>query len=92
MATVKKKAEPIQWQQQNESWEIRHGSMRVTVHKYLGHGDQLFVSCFDVGIDKARLNAKDWKEARTEALRYVEAYITELSEIAKHLCIHAQEP
>ena len=92
MATVKKQHAAALWRKESGAWQIRYGDLRVSVHNFMGMGDTIFVSCFSIGIEKHPLTTTDWKEARAQALRVIEAYLKDLAREASELCVIAQEP
>ena len=91
MASVKKTSN-IRWEREGDSYRITWGDLTVCVHKYIGCGDQLFVTCHDLRIVTKALLFKDFKDARVEALRYVEDYAQKLAKTASELVIRAREP
>jgi hypothetical protein len=92
MATVKEATEAPRWKKAFGSWQVRYGHLHVSVHNFLGCGDQIYVTCYSVGIEQLPLETKDWKEARAQALRVVEGYLKDRAREASELCVNAQEP
>lgn len=90
MASVKKNPN-IRWEREGAGYRITWGDLTVCVHKYIGCGDQLFVSCHSIGITQVPLSMNG-AEARTEALRYVESYLQQLLKAANALMVRVREP
>lgn len=67
------------------AWEIRTKTLLISVHHYVGCGEEWFVSCHDLRIERRPLKATDAEKARAEALdvvrRRVERIAADLAKV-----------
>lgn len=75
-ATPEKRATP-------NSFEIRHGDLRVTIHRHIYHPpDEWLMSCHDINVSGRVLKAKEIKKAQREALIFVRNWLQEKTLVA----------
>lgn len=52
-------------------WEASTKSLRITVHHYAGCGDEWFVTCQELRVQRLPLKSADIVAARVEAIRFL---------------------
>ena len=68
------------------NWEDvnRRGNKRLkqpiemSIHKYVGCGDALFLSCPELRIAQLDLNTEDWDTAEEKAVKIIESTVSNL--------------
>lgn len=65
------------------AWEIQSGSLRVTIHHYVGMKDTWLVSCHAIGVSAQVLKSKNHRAAGREAIAYVRDHVKRLAADAR---------
>lgn len=68
-------------------FELKDNSLRICIHKYVGCGDALFLSCHALNIDKHDLRTEDFNEAVSKAKEVISAEMKRLREEAYRFCM-----
>lgn len=59
------------------TFALKAGCVRITVHQYFGLGDAWFVTCHEVGMNVRDLHTKDADEAKRIAVEMVRTRLQE---------------
>lgn len=59
-------------------FELKNNDLGVSIHKYIGCGDNWFLSCKALGIKARALSTEDFEEAVSNAIDYICAKFAEL--------------
>lgn len=52
-------------------WETSTKNLRVSVHHYIGCGDEWFLTCHDLHVQRLSLKSADIEAAKAEAIRFL---------------------
>jgi len=52
-------------------WEAKTKNLRIAVHHYVGCGDEWFVTCHDLHVERRPLKSVDIEAAKAEAVRFL---------------------
>ena len=63
-------------------FEPKDNSLKIRIHKYVGCGDTLFLSCHALNIDKHNLETEDFNEAVERAQKIIHAEVEKIMEEA----------
>lgn len=67
----------MKWEYKDRATKTTIAGFEVSIHKYIGCGDMLFVSCYPLGIKQHDLHTEDEEYAKIEALRVVSNALTQ---------------
>ena len=70
----------LNWKANNKVtiWVIE-SPIRMTIHKYVGCGDELFFDCRELGINDVDLHTTDLEIAEEQAVKLMEQHLSELN-------------
>ena len=72
-------------------FELKNNKLGIRVHKYVGCGDKLFLSCKCLGIDMADLGTEDFDKAVEVAKDIVYKEANEILQEAKKFYLNENE-
>lgn len=75
----------IKYRKHDGGESYRLGHYEISIHKYAGCGDSLFLSCNRLGLTQVRLVTTSIKEARITACKKVYEHLADLSNAYKDL-------
>lgn len=52
-------------------FDLKDYSLKVSIHKYVGCGDNLYLSCYELGISQKDLETEDFNEAVSKSMEIV---------------------
>lgn len=61
------------------------GPLKVSIHKIVGCGEEIYLSCYPLSISRLNLNTESWDEAEIMAITKVQAKAKELYDLAMGL-------
>lgn len=70
----------LDWEEKGNMGSIKHlkQPIEISIHKYFGCGDALFLSCPTLRISQFNLNTEDWDTAEGKAIKAIESTISNL--------------
>ena len=63
-------------------FDLKDNSMKLSIHKYAGCGDNLYLSCCELGISTKSLETEDFNEAVSKSKEIVSERVKHLREEA----------
>lgn len=52
-------------------FDLKDNSLKLSIHKYVGCGDNLYLSCYELGISRKDLETEDFNEAVSKSKEIV---------------------
>ena len=52
-------------------FDLKDNSLKLSIHKHMGCGDNLYLSCYELGISKKDLETEDFNEAVSKSKEIV---------------------
>lgn len=68
-------------------FELKDNSLKLSIHKYMGCGDNLYLSCYELGISRKDLETEDFNEAVSKSKEIVAEKMKHLREEALRFCM-----
>lgn len=68
-------------------FDLKDNSLKLSIHKYVGCGNELFLSCYELGINRHELGTEDFNEAVSKAKEIVSERMKHLREEAYRFCM-----
>ena len=68
-------------------FDLKDNSLKLSIHKYAGCGNDLFLSCYELGISTKNLETEDFNEAVSKSKELVSERVKHLREEAYRFCM-----
>ncbi len=68
-------------------FELKDNSLKLSIHKYVGCGDNLYLSCYELEISRKDLETEDFNEAVSKAKDIISAEVKKIREEAYRFCM-----
>ena len=68
-------------------FDLKDNSLKLSIHKYVGCGNNLFLSCYELGISRKNLETEDFSEAVNKSKEIVSERMKHLREEAYRFCM-----
>lgn len=68
-------------------FELKDNSLKLSIHKYVGCGDNLYLSCYELGISRKDLETEDFNEAVSKSKEIVTERMKYLRDEAYRFCM-----
>lgn len=68
-------------------FKLKDNSLKLSIHKYTGCGDNLYLSCYELGISRKDLETEDFNEAVSKSKEIVSERVKHLREEAYRFCM-----
>lgn len=68
-------------------FDLKDNSLKLSIHKYAGCGNDLFLSCYELGISTKNLETEDFNEAVSKSKEIVSERVKHLREEAYRFCM-----
>nr|DAM66131.1 MAG TPA: hypothetical protein [Caudoviricetes sp.] len=68
-------------------FDLKDNSLKLSIHKYVGCGDNLYLSCYELGISRKDLETEDFNEAVSKSKEIVSERVKHLREEAYRFCM-----
>lgn len=68
-------------------FDLKDNSLKLSIHKYAGCGDNLYLSCYELGISRKDLETEDFNEAVSKSKEIVTERMKHLREEAYRFCM-----
>ena len=68
-------------------FDLKDNSLKLSIHKYAGCGDNLYLSCYELGISTKNLETEDFNEAVSKSKEIVSERVKHLREEAYRFCM-----
>lgn len=68
-------------------FDLKDNSLKLSIHKYVGCGNDLFLSCYELGISTKNLETEDFNEAVSKSKEIVSERVKHLREEAYRFCM-----
>lgn len=68
-------------------FELKDNSLKLSIHKYAGCGDNLYLSCYELEISRKDLETEDFNEAVSKAKDIISAEVKKIREEAYRFCM-----
>ena len=81
--------EPVK--QSGTVFELKNNKLGIRIHKYVGCGNELFLSCRCLGIDMRDLKTEDFDKAVEVAKGIVSQEVNKLMEETNKFCLDKSE-
>ena len=63
--------------QEARIWRTTRGDLGISVHRYVHKPGKWFLSCYDLNINRYRLDSEDIEDAKSEAIEHIRARLEE---------------
>ena len=68
-------------------FDLKDNSLKLSIHKYAGCGNDLFLSCCELGISTKNLETENFNEAVSKSKEIVSERVKHLREEAYRFCM-----
>lgn len=68
-------------------FDLKDNSLKLSIHKYTGCGDNLYLSCYELGISTKNLETEDFNKAVSKSKEIVSERVKHLREEAYRFCM-----
>lgn len=68
-------------------FDLKDNSLKLSIHKYTGCGNNLFLSCCELGISTKNLETENFNEAVSKSKEIVSERVKHLREEAYRFCM-----